>query len=134
MTADRVTTRSHRSVRGFVGAVVAVLLLAGCAADPGETATGETTEVTVTVEGMHFVPDVVEVPVGNELVVTFENTGTDVHDLVFANGARSERLDPGQSGVIEVGVISADQEGWCSVSNHRQLGMELVVRAVGRED
>src|SRR5690606_27570146 len=37
--------------------------------------TGETTEVTVQVSGMRFTPAVIEVPYGNALVVTFENTG-----------------------------------------------------------
>lgn len=135
MTAELVTTRSRWSARALTGALAAAaLLLAGCAAEPAVTATGETTEVTVTVEGMHFIPDVIDVPVGNELVVTLENTGTVVHDLVFANGARSEHLGPGQSEVIEVGVISADMDGWCSIGNHRQQGMELVVRAVRGED
>lgn len=87
----------------------------------------------MTVDGMRYVPDVIEVPVSNELIVTLENTATETHDLVFANGARSEHLGPGESDVIEVGVISADQDRWCSISNHRQLGMELVVRAVGGE-
>ena len=91
--------------------------------------TGEKTEVTVKVQGMHFVPDVIEVPKGNELVVTFENTGDVVHDLVFANNTGSAQLTNGQSEVIEVGVIGADLDGWCSVSNHRQLGMVMKVKA-----
>lgn len=106
------------------------MLLAGCAAGPSVPATGETTEVTVRVEGMSYVPDVIDVPVGDELVITFENTGTDTHDLVLDNGVRSQRLAPGQSQVIEVGVISGDMDGWCAVSNHRAMGMELVIRAI----
>src|SRR5690606_37365325 len=102
---------------------------AGAAEDV--VATGETTHVTVQVEGMHFTPDVIEVPVGNALVVTFENTGTDVHDLTFANGVRSARLAPGASEVVEVGVIGADMADWSSIAGLWQRGMELEVVAIG---
>ncbi|MBN8424937.1 cupredoxin domain-containing protein [Microbacterium esteraromaticum] len=118
--------------------IAAVLLLSGCAsaqsvagqAASDVEATGETTEVTVTVEGMRYIPDVVEVPVGDELIITFENTGTDVHDLVLANGTGTDHLGPGETEVIEVGVISADMDAWCSVGNHRAMGMEMTIRAI----
>ena len=115
-----------------LGAIAATLiLLTGCAASgPAVEPTGETTEVTVTVSGMSYVPDVIEVPVGNELVVTFENTGTVMHDLKFANSADSGDIAPGKSTVVEVGVIGDDMDGWCSVGNHRAMGMELTVVAV----
>lgn len=114
-----------------LGALAAcVLLLAACTAGPSAATTGETTEVTVTVQGMRYFPDVIEVPVGNELIVTFENTSTDMHDLVFASGVSSQRVAPGASETLNVGVISADLDGWCSVSNHRAQGMVLTVKAV----
>lgn len=107
-----------------------LLTLPGCSGGPQVPSTGETTEVTVKVEGMHFVPDVIEVPIGNELVVDFENTGDVVHDLVFANNTGSAHLTSGQSERIEVGTIGADLDGWCSVSNHRALGMVMTVKAI----
>lgn len=114
-----------------LGALTAtLLLLAGCSSGPSAAPTGETTEVTVTVQGMHYVPDVLEVPVGDTLVINFENTGTEVHDLVLENGKGSEHVAPGETAVIDAGVISEDMEGWCSVSNHRAMGMELTVLAV----
>lgn len=127
-------------VAGF--AVLALCVAGGVAADPAAigistaaptevAATGETTEVTVRVEGMRFDPAVIEVPAGDELVVVFENSGTDVHDLTFANGVRSQRLAPGATETLEVGIIGADLEGWCSIAGHRQMGMELTVVAVG---
>jgi nitrite reductase (NO-forming) len=122
--------------------VLALCVAGGIAADPaavgisttaqGEVVpTGETTEITVQVSGMRFTPAVIEVPYGNELVVTFENTGTDVHDLTFANGVRTARLAPGASEVIDVGVLGADMDGWCSIAGHRQMGMELRVDVTG---
>ena len=121
----------RRSIRTAAALAAGLLLLSGCASAPAVPATGNTTEVTVTVQGMRYIPDVIEVPVGDELIVTFENTGTEMHDLLFANGKGTGHLAPGESQVIEVGVIGADMDAWCSVSNHRAMGMEMVVRAVG---
>jgi nitrite reductase (NO-forming) len=105
-----------------------LLTLVGCSPTPDVPRTGKTTAVTVKVEGMRFVPDVIEVPSGDDLVVTFENTGDVVHDLVFANNTESGQLAPGESAEIKVGVISADLDGWCSVSNHRAQGMVIAVK------
>ncbi|MBX3195854.1 MAG: multicopper oxidase domain-containing protein [Microbacteriaceae bacterium] len=130
---------------GAVAAAVLVLALCvagGVGADPaavgisttaqGEVVpSGDTTEVTVKVSGMRFVPAVIPVPYGDRLVVRFENTGTDVHDLTFANGVRTERLAPGGSQTVDVGVVGAGFEGWCSIAGHRQMGMELTVAVVG---
>lgn len=123
---------SFRAQLSKAGALAAsLLLLSACAAEPSITPTGAVTEVTVTVAGMQYVPDTIEVPVGNELVITFENTGDVVHDLVLDNGAGSMQVFPGQAEVIKVGVIGAEVEGWCTIGNHRAMGMELTVIAVG---
>lgn len=108
----------------------ALLLVTGCVAEPEVAATGETTEVTVTVQGMRFIPDVIDVPVGNKLEITLQNTGDVVHDLVLDNGTGSDHLAPGAETVIDVGVIGSDLDGWCSVSDHRAMGMLLTVRAI----
>jgi len=130
-----------------VSAAASVLILAvavGVAADPSAvgistvaappsavTATGQATEVTVRVDGMRYDPAIIEVPYGDQLVVHFENTGSDVHDLTFANGIRSARLAPGENQTLDLGVIGADLDGWCSIAGHRQMGMVLQVKAVG---
>lgn len=124
-------TRRSFLVSGALTVGTGLLALTGCSPAPDAPSTGETTEVTVTVQGMRFAPDVLEVPKGNNLVVTFENSGDVVHDLVFANNTGSEDLGPGKSATIEVGKISADLDGWCSVSNHRAQGMVMTVKAVG---
>lgn len=130
---------------GMVAAAFTVLALCvagGVAADPAAvgistaaggdvTASGEVTEITVEVSGMRFTPAEIEVPYGDALVVTFHNTGTDVHDLTFANGVRTQRLAPGESETIDVGLIGADMAGWCSIAGHRQMGMELTVVVTG---
>lgn len=122
--------------------VVVLTAAAAVAADPATvgiattpsaavTATGQTTQVEVHIEGMRYVPDTIEVPAGNRLVVHLVNTGSDHHDLVLANGTRTSRLAPGESAALDAGVIGSDVDGWCSVAGHRQMGMTLAVRAVG---
>ena len=54
-----------------------------------------------------------------------------MHDLTFANGVRTQRLAPGESETIDVGLIGADLDGWCSIAGHRQMGMELTVVVTG---
>lgn len=107
--------------------------LAACSSGPDVEPTGHTTTVTVTVTGMTYSPDRIEVPVGDELVVEFENTGMEMHDIAFDGGAESERLNPGESETVEVGVVGEDMEFWCTVSGHRAQGMEGAVVAVGAE-
>ncbi|MGW5215319.1 multicopper oxidase domain-containing protein [Streptomyces sp. NPDC004051] len=135
-----------------VGVAVAVLTVAGggaadvrslpvtgssddaaAATEDGEAVppTGRTTTVTVTVRGMRFTPDTVEVPAGDRLVIKVHNLGTDQHDLVLETGARTARLAPGKQGTLDAGVVGRDLDGWCSVVGHRQMGMVLTVEATG---
>ncbi|MDO5683960.1 MAG: multicopper oxidase domain-containing protein [Propionibacteriaceae bacterium] len=103
---------------------------AGAAADV--TPTGNTTTVQVEANGMRFTPAVIEVPAGDRLVVELTNADPgQVHDLVFANGVNSGRLAPGAKATIDVGIIGATLDGWCSIAGHRQMGMTLVVNVIG---
>jgi nitrite reductase (NO-forming) len=98
----------------------------------GVIATGHTTTVTVEAKDMRFTPDRIEVPVGDRLVITVENTDrTDVHDLVLETGHDTGRLAPGESAVLDVGVVGRNLDGWCSVVGHKQMGMVLAIEAVG---
>lgn len=128
VSSARTSLASLAKLVGLTAA--ALLLLTGCASGADVTPTGKTTEVTVTVDGMRFVPDSIDVPVGDRLVIDFKNTGMVVHDLVLASGAGTEQLAPGKSQKIDAGVIGEDVDGWCSVSNHRAMGMVMKVNAV----
>lgn len=140
------TPEPRPSHYGAVTAAIGVLALVVCggvALDPasagiGTTAassqvkpTGQTTVADVTVEGMRFVPDTIEVPAGNKLVINLKNTGTDSHDLTLATGLSTPRLSPGESATIKAGLIGSDVEGWCSIAGHRQMGMVLDIVATG---
>ena len=94
-------------------------------------ATGNIVEVTVTVSGMRFVPDAVDVAPGDRLVITLDNTSDQVHDLVLANGAESGRVAAGRSATVDVGVVTGPVEGWCSIAGHRAQGMVFHVTAAG---
>lgn len=118
--------------------VVVLVTAAAVAADPSAlgiptapessvSATGQTTEVTVHTVGMRFVPDTLDVPAGNRLVIHLVNSGSDRHDLVLSNGTRTGRIAPGQSSTLDAGVVGSDLEGWCSVAGHRQMGMRMTV-------
>lgn len=122
--------------------VVVLAAAAAVAADPASlgigtaprlavAATGHTTTATVHIEGMRFVPDTVEVPAGDRLQITLANTGTDQHDLVLSNGTRTGRIAPGESTVLDAGVIGSGLDGWCAVAGHRQMGMTFAVRVTG---
>lgn len=76
------------------------------------TPTGETTTISVSMAEMRFTPDRLEVPAGNTLVIELSNDDPhDVHDLVLATGATSGRLQPGESTVLDGGVVAHDMEG-----------------------
>ncbi len=63
------------------------------------------------------------------------NDGSASHDLVIedADGsevAASEIMPPGQSGTVEVDLVPGEYVFYCSVGNHRGMGMELAVTVV----
>ncbi|GAA3768051.1 multicopper oxidase domain-containing protein [Microbacterium kribbense] len=132
----------HRAGGAMAGLLAVVLTVAVCAAiDPigmgwGVPATGATNApvqvVKVDAADYRFTPSTITVPVGTRLKIELTNTDPSmVHDLVFANGVAGSRLSPGQSETIDVGVITADLNGWCSIVGHRQLGMVMTVVASG---
>ncbi|MBX0301567.1 multicopper oxidase domain-containing protein [Cryobacterium sp. 1639] len=98
------------------------------------TVTGHTTTVAVDMIDTRFVPDRIEVPVGDELVITLTNSDDMVHNLVLESGLVSGSLDPGASETVNVGVIGASVDGWCSIAGHRLLGMEISIVAVGGDE
>lgn len=109
-------------------AIAAVAVLAWSRMAGGIEPTGRTTYATVSMEHMRYSTPMLHVPAGNRLVIKLENADKDmVHDLVLANGTRSPRLQPGGSATLDVGVVTHDLRGWCSIPGHRQMGMTLMV-------
>lgn len=98
----------------------------------GTVADAPVQTVQVSAANMRFSPSSIEVPVGTRLVIELTNADTEQpHDLVFENGTGGARLAPGESATIDVGVITGDLAGWCSIIGHRQMGMTLDIIATG---
>jgi nitrite reductase (NO-forming) len=124
-------------------AAIVLAVAAGVAVDPaalslgtsaaaGVEPTGETTTVEVVAKDMRFTPSTISVPAGNRLVLVVTNKDDeDVHDLALDTGARTERLSPGATERLDVGVVGRDVEGWCTVVGHRQMGMVLHIEVTG---
>ncbi len=101
-------------------------------AGAGVSPTGRTVSVTIEAANMRFTPSRIELNAGDRLMVTVRNSDdSDVHDLVLETGHDSGRLAPGESAIIDVGVVGRDLDGWCSVVGHRQMGMTLTIVATG---
>ncbi len=67
--------------------------------------------------------------------IDVSNDGDASHDLVVADAegndvAASEILSPGASGTVEVTLEPGEYAFYCSVGNHRVMGMELIVTVV----
>ena len=85
--------------------------------------TGETVRIKVVAKDMRFSPSSVHVKPGDRLVIDLVNEDpTQIHDLLVGD-KRTPRLRPGESAEIDLGVIQASVQGWCTVVGHRQMGM-----------
>ncbi|AZA09485.1 cupredoxin domain-containing protein [Corynebacterium pseudopelargi] len=82
--------------------------------------------VQVRIEGLRFVPDVIEAAPGQQLDIELHNTGDMTHDLVLGS-KRTALLHPGQRDHISV-TVDRSMQGWCSLPGHRQQGMVLDIR------
>lgn len=114
---------------GVATLTAVALLFGGSLSTPPATitASGATTTVDVTIHGMSFSPNSIDVPKGNRLVINLTNHDSQAHDLVFASGATSGRIGPGASAAVDAGVLGESQEAWCSIAGHRMQGMTLQV-------
>ena len=128
------------------GAVLALAVTTGVALDPssagvagvpatavgGVVASGEVTRVQVRAVDMAYEPSSIEVPAGDRLVIELTNADpTTAHDLTLGGDLRTPRLAPGESAVLDVGVVGQSGQAWCSVVGHRRMGMVLDIVVVG---
>jgi len=131
--------RPHGGVTAGLALVLVAVLVGVIAQQVGGSgptadtvrATGRTTTVAVTAEGMRFHPARIEVPAGDRLVIEVTNADERRHDLVLANGVRTGSIPRGDTERLDAGVISGPLDGWCSLPGHRQQGMVLQVVTVG---
>jgi nitrite reductase (NO-forming) len=85
------------------------------------------------VVGFDVTPDQLLVDRGTHLVLDVVNEGDEVHDLALEGGARTRRLDPGQSQRLDLGVItSSPPELYCTLPGHQAAGMTLDITIQGQ--
>ena len=63
--------------------------------------------------------------------ITLTNKGNATHDLVVERDGedvgKTEQIGPGETATLEVTLEEGDYVFYCSVGNHRQMGMEVPV-------
>ncbi|USQ77916.1 multicopper oxidase domain-containing protein [Ornithinimicrobium cryptoxanthini] len=97
----------------------------------GVVATGETTRVEVSADGMSYTPSSITVPLGNRLVIDLVNNDpSTTHDLVLGD-AKTPRLGHEERAEVVIDVVTGPMDGWCTVVGHRQMGMTFTVQTEG---
>jgi len=93
-------------------------------------AAGQAQTLTVTEVGFDIRPESSDLPAG-DYTITVKNEGNATHDLVVERDgedvARSDTLGPGESGTFTVTLEAGRYVFYCSVANHRAMGMETDV-------
>lgn len=127
-----------RAFDGTLAGAAAVGSSSGSAKSPDGAGTriaptGHTTRVKIEANAdMRFVPNTLEVPAGDRLEIEVRNVDpANTHDLVLATGPHTARLHPGDTAMLEAGIITEPVEGWCSIVGHRAMGMTLTITPTG---
>lgn len=76
--------------------------------------------------GYDVSPDVVEIDRGTHLVIEVVNEADGVHDLAV-DDHRTALLTPGESERLDLGEVTADTSGRCTIPDHDLAGMALTV-------
>lgn len=100
-------------------------------ASAGASGGGGTTTVDVMLMEFAVTPAVIEVPAGDTLVLNVTNDGAMVHDLKLNGETGTAMLEPGASETIDLGVMEAGGEVWCTVPGHKESGMTATIKVTG---
>jgi plastocyanin len=149
--------RSSRLARGVAVLVLTLTPLAACggADDGGDSAAAtSTSSPTSTTDAAPSTTTEVEAPPATQTLTATEadfsisvdredltagsyeievvNDGSATHDLVVERDgedvAASEMIPPGGSGTVTVDLEPGEYVFYCSVGNHRSMGMEITVQ------
>jgi nitrite reductase (NO-forming) len=88
-------------------------------------------EVAVSLVSMHIRPGVIEVPAGTRLRLVVTNHDGMPHDLAFSDGRATPMLAGDRSATLNLGTLTTNRSGWCTVPGHREAGMTLDIRVTG---
>jgi plastocyanin len=142
---------AHRLSVGLAALALTVSALAGCGGDDGGSAaetsattatsasetpapttgtSAETQSITATEADFSISLDQDTLPAGT-YDIEVVNDGKATHDLVVqrdgADVASSDTIAPGQSTTVSVALAPGEYVFYCSIGNHRTMGMELTV-------
>ena len=96
-----------------------------------ESGSGETQAIEVTSVDFSYELDEATFAPGT-YEITLTNGGDSTHDLVVEQDgedvAQSEQINPGESSTFEVTLEEGEYVFYCSVGNHRAMGMEVTVQ------
>jgi plastocyanin len=96
----------------------------------GSSSNTAATAITATEKDFSIDLDNTTVAAGN-YTITVANDGRATHDLVVEKDgkdvAKSGSISPGGSGTVTVSLQPGDYVFYCSVGNHRAMGMEVSV-------
>ena len=90
-------------------------------------AAGDTRGVQVRLADMDITPAEITVVPGTRVVLEVTNVDATRHDLAFPGGPKTPLLAPGESQELDLGAITQDHRGWCTVPGHEAAGMTLTV-------
>ncbi|MGY1809017.1 plastocyanin/azurin family copper-binding protein [Blastococcus sp. SYSU D00669] len=100
------------------------------AAETSSSAPAETQALAVSSVDFDFEMDSTQLAAG-EYEITLTNNGDATHDLVVerdgSDVAASEQIGPGESSTFTVTLEPGSYAFYCSIGNHRQMGMEVDV-------
>jgi hypothetical protein len=119
--------------RGLAGLGACGLAFVGIALAPAHGATPGPTRVLVRAEEYDLLLSRLKVNPG-EAIVQLYNAGEDSHDLQIQRIGDSEPLSIGELPPGDVGDLALHLRRdsryvmWCSLANHRELGMEASLR------
>ena len=124
---------------GSVIAALAVLALIGAGtgiwsghttdATSGSAATATPgVPVPVTLDEFAVTPSTITVAPGTDLTVTVHNAGRMSHNLLLGGRHGTRMLGPGRQQTVDLGIVTHDEQAWCTVPGHRAAGMVLTIR------
>jgi nitrite reductase (NO-forming) len=135
--------RRRRPLLVAVAVTWAIVLLALAVVGIGYAIYGADTNVSQRAEGggtklipveltdFDVRPGTLVVDRGTEVVLDVTNTGDEDHDLAFGGGGiQTSTLAHGGSQQLDLGAVSRNLQGWCTLPFHKSLGMKLQIEVV----
>ncbi|MEP7054818.1 MAG: cupredoxin domain-containing protein [Actinomycetota bacterium] len=85
-------------------------------------------QVPVSARNLAFSPRAIEVPTGTRVRLVMTNFDAVRHNLAFAGVPTPPLLAQGEHATVDLGVVTHNITGWCSVPGHRAAGMTFDIR------